>query len=67
MGDTTQYVQFWFITISVANLAIVALMVLVFALAVRLRLPGAQHVPIIDLQSAQDADGAGGAGLEEQP
>lgn len=47
MGDTPQYVQFGFILISVANLAMIGLLILVFALAVVLRLPGGRHVSTV--------------------
>ncbi len=40
MGDTAQYVQFGFLVISVANLIMIGLLVVVFALAVVLRVPG---------------------------
>ncbi len=44
MGDTAQYLQFGFLVISVANLIMIGLLVVVFALAVGLRLPGERRV-----------------------
>jgi hypothetical protein len=67
MSDTTQYVQLGFIVITVSNLVIIGLLILVFALAVVLRLPGEQHVSVIEPLSTQVADGVGATGLEEQP
>ncbi|MDQ2806781.1 MAG: hypothetical protein M3Z04_07680 [Chloroflexota bacterium] len=49
MGDNAQYIQFGFILISVANLIVIGLLVLVFALAVLLRMPGAHQVSTIEL------------------
>lgn len=56
MGDTAQYVQFWFITISVANLIVIGLLIVVFIVAVVLRRPGEAHESTI---VAQPSDGAG--------
>jgi hypothetical protein len=71
MGDTTQYVQFGFILITVTNLIIIGLLILVFALAVVLRRPGVQQVSIIEPLPTQVAEGVGATGsitgLEEQP
>jgi len=49
MGDTAQYIQFGFILISAANLIVIGLLVLVFALAVLLRLPGERRVSTTEL------------------
>ncbi len=56
MGDTAQYVTFWFITISVANLLVIGLLIVVFAIAVALRRPGAHQGSTIESPTA--ADGA---------
>jgi hypothetical protein len=56
MGDPAQYVQFWFITISVANLLVIGLLIVVFAIAVALRRPGAPEGSTIELPTAA-ADG----------
>ncbi len=68
MGDTPQYVQFGFILISVANLAIVGLLILVFALAVVLRMPGGRQLPTptVELPGASIA-GDATSNWEEQP
>ncbi len=66
MGDTTQYIQFGFLTITVANLIVIGLLVLVFALAVLLRGPGERQVSIIEPLPPQAATGNGTTGLEEQ-
>lgn len=57
MGDTAQYVQFWFITISVANLIVIGLLIVIFAIAVALRRPGAHEGSTIELPTAV-ADGS---------
>ena len=75
MGDNAQYIQFGFILISVANLIMIGLLVLVFALAVWLRIPGESQVSTLELPGASVAnmagvaDAAGGAtsNWEEQP
>jgi hypothetical protein len=66
MGDPAQYVQFWFITISVANLLVIGLLIVVFAIAVALRRPGAHQGSTIELPHAPAADGADPS-LEVQP
>lgn len=40
MGDTAQYIQVGFLVISQANLSVIGLLLLVFALAVLLPIPG---------------------------
>jgi hypothetical protein len=44
MNSTAQYLHFGFILISPANLIVIALLIVVFALAVALRLPEKQHL-----------------------
>ncbi|HMA33894.1 MAG TPA: hypothetical protein VKY74_05375 [Chloroflexia bacterium] len=52
MGDSAQYFQVGFLVISIANLSVIGLLVLVFALAVLLRIPGKHPVSTIDLPEA---------------
>lgn len=66
MGDTAEYVTFWFITISVSNLIVIGLLIIIFALAVALRRPGAHQGSTIELPTTATADGADPS-LEVQP
>jgi hypothetical protein len=56
MGGVQQYVQFGFVLITVANLVVIIVMLVVFALSVTLRFPGERREPTI----ADDATGKTG-------
>ncbi len=66
MVDTTQYIQVGFLSITVANLVVIGLLVLVFALAVSLRPPLKHQVSIIEPPSAQVTPGTADTALEGQ-
>ena len=48
MNDPAQYLHFGFILISLANLLVIALLIVVFVLAVALRPPERQHLSTIE-------------------
>jgi hypothetical protein len=48
MGGPTQYLHIGFILISLANVIVIALLIVVFALAVTLRRPGKQRLSTIE-------------------
>jgi hypothetical protein len=48
MNGTAQYLQFGFIQISLANLLVIALLIVVFILAVSLRLPEKQRLSTLE-------------------
>ncbi len=64
MGGTAQYLHWGFILISVANLAVIGLLIVVFVLAVLLRRPGAPRGSTLDpITSVGDRSSAEEAGL----
>jgi hypothetical protein len=48
MGGPALYLHFGFILISLANLIVIALLIVVFALAVTLRFPEKSHIATIE-------------------
>jgi len=48
MNDPAQYLHFGFILISLANLVVIALLIVVFVLAVALRRPGKQRLSTLE-------------------
>jgi uncharacterized membrane protein len=48
MGGTVQYLHAGFILISIANLIVIALLIVVFVLAVTLRRPEKSHISTIE-------------------
>jgi large-conductance mechanosensitive channel len=59
MNDPAQYLHFGFILISVANLVVIALLIVVFVLAVALRRPERQHLSTIEAVAHPDEAGDG--------
>jgi hypothetical protein len=59
MNGPAQYLHFGFILISVANLIVIALLIVVFVLAVALRPPERQHLSIIEAVAHPDEAGDG--------
>lgn len=63
MNGPAQYLQIGFIVISMANLIVIALLILVFALAVALRRPEKQRLSTLEV--AQTSSGTGDGVKEE--
>jgi predicted PurR-regulated permease PerM len=63
MGGPAQYLQAGFILISVANLAVIVLLVVVFVLAVMLRRPEKSRMSIIE--AVPDSGGRLSEGMAE--
>ena len=59
MNSPAQYLHFGFILISVANLLVIALLIIVFSLAVALRLPEKQRLSTIEAVAHPDEAGDG--------
>ncbi len=57
MNGPAQYLHIGFILISVANLVVIALLIVVFALAVALRRPESQRLSTIEAQPAREEAG----------
>ena len=62
MNGPSQYLQFGFIQISLANLLVIALLIVVFMLAVTLRLPEKQRLSTLEALQTP----AGGQGVDER-
>lgn len=57
MNGPAQYLHFGFILISLANLLVIALLIVVFVLAVALRRPERQHLSTLEASSElEEAD-----------
>ncbi|MHB8596476.1 MAG: hypothetical protein ACYDER_06655 [Ktedonobacteraceae bacterium] len=59
MNGPAQYLHFGFILISLANLLVIALLIVVFALAVALRRPEKQRLSTIEAVPELEEAGAG--------
>jgi hypothetical protein len=59
MNGPTQYLHFGFILISLANLLVIALLIVVFLLAVALRRPEKQRLSTIEAVAHPDGTGNG--------
>ncbi len=59
MNGPAQYLHFGFILISLANLLVIALLIVVFLLAVALRRPEKQHISTIEAVAHPDATSDG--------
>lgn len=59
MNSPAQYLQFGFISISLANLLVIVLLIVVFILAVTLRRPEKQYIPTIEAETPLDEAGNG--------
>lgn len=59
MNGPAQYLHFGFILISLANLLVIALLVVIFVLAVALRLPEKQRLSTIEVGAYPDEAGDG--------
>ncbi len=59
MNGPAQYLHFGFLLISLANLLVIALLIVVFVLAVALRPPEKQHLSTIEVGAHPDATGDG--------
>ncbi|GAC1303609.1 MAG: hypothetical protein NVSMB27_43090 [Ktedonobacteraceae bacterium] len=59
MNSPALYLHFGFLLISLANLLVIALLIVVFVLAVALRLPEKRHLSTIEAGAQPDAAGDG--------
>jgi len=59
MNSPAQYLQFGFISISLANLLVIALLIVVFILAVTLRRPEKQYISTIEVETHPNDTGNG--------
>ena len=57
MNSPAQYLQFGFISISLANLLVIVLLIVVFILAVTLRPPEKQYISTIEVETQPDDTG----------
>ena len=57
MNGPAQYLHFGFILISLANLLVIALLIVVFVLAVALRRPEKQHISTIEAVAHPNGSG----------
>jgi hypothetical protein len=59
MNSPAQYLQFGFVSISVANLLVIVLLIVIFIIAVTLRMPEKQHISTIEIDTHPDEASAG--------
>lgn len=65
MNDPAQYLHFGFILISLANLLVIALLIVIFLLGAALRIPEKQHLSTLEVVPYTDGVGDDATGQTE--